>query len=259
MKRLFFLFGFSSAMLAACNSNNADSTTSTTDSTTTTNQSTTTESTAATSTAPSTASTSGSFKETMDKMMSDMHAMQMSGDPDHDFAMMMKAHHQGAIDMANIELSQGANAELKQVAQKIIDDSQKDNAELTTFMGSHQPAKKSDFGKNQMDKMMKSMNMDMNMSGDTDMQFAMMMAMHHQHGIDMARDYLKVGTAAETKKVANNSIRSNSEDLKKLKAHAGGDMSGHAGHDMKGAETKASDKNNSKKEPSSSDHSQHQQ
>ena len=35
-----------------------------------------------------------------DKMM----AMQMSMDPDDDFAMMMKMHHQGAIDMANAEL-----------------------------------------------------------------------------------------------------------------------------------------------------------
>jgi uncharacterized protein (DUF305 family) len=237
MKRLFILACLSSAILAACNGNNSNSTTST-DSSATANQSTTAENTAA-PTSP-TNNASATFKEAMDKMMSDMHSMQMSGDPDHDFATMMKQHHQGAIDMANIEVAKGSNAELKQVAQKIIDDSQKDNSDLTAFLGSHQPSKKTDFGKNQMDKMMKSMNMDMKESGDVDKDFAMMMSMHHQDGIQMAKDYLKVATAEETKKVANNTIKSNGEDLKVLKAHNGMDMSGH--HDMKGMEMKDSAK-----------------
>ena len=108
-----------------------------------------------------------------------------------------------------------------------------------------------------MDKMMKSMNMDMSESGDTDKDFAMMMAMHHQHGIDMDRDYLKVGTAEETKKVANNTIKSNSEDLKKLKAHTGG--SGHEGHDMRQMDKKGSDANKStSSDKPATDHSQHQ-
>lgn len=239
MKRLFILACLSSAILAACNGNNSNSTTST-DSSTTTNQNSMAENTTATSPSTNNASASTTFKEAMDKMMSDMHSMQMSGDPDHDFATMMKQHHQGAIDMANIEIAKGSNAELKQVAQKIIDDSQKDNSDLTAFLGSHQPSKKTNFGKNQMDKMMKSMNMNMNMTNDVDKDFAMMMSMHHQDGIQMAKDYLKVATAEETKKVANNTIKSNGEDLKVLKAHSGMDMSGH--HDMKGMDMKDSTK-----------------
>jgi uncharacterized protein (DUF305 family) len=200
--------------------------------------------------------TSATFKESMDKMMQDMHSMPMSGDPDHDFATMMKHHHQGAIDMSQIELAKGANAELKQLAQKIIADSQKDIQELNSFLGSHQPSQKSDFGKKQMDKMLKSMNMNMEHGGDTDKEFAMMMAMHHQHGIDMARDYLKVGTAEETKNVANNTIKANSEDLKKLKAHTGN--ADHSGHDMsQKGQKKEGDKGAGKEQPAT-DHSQHQ-
>lgn len=259
MKRLFILTCLSSAILAACNGNNSNSTAST-DSTTTTNQSSTAENTAATST-PNSTNTSGSFKEVMDKMMSNMQSMQMTGDPDHDFASMMKMHHQGAIDMSNIELAKGTNVALKQVAQQTIDDSQKDNNDLTAFMGSHQPSKKSDYGQKQMDKM-KGMNMNMNMSGDIDKDFAMMMSMHHQEGIDMAKDYLKVGSAEETKKVANSTIKSNTEGIKKLKAAAGGaDMSNMKGmkgmEDMKGMDMDKSDKNNSKTDTGTTAHSHH--
>lgn len=174
-------------------------------------------------------STDTSFKQVMDKMMQNMHSTKMTNDPDHDFATMMKAHHEGAIEMSNIELTRGKNAELKQVAQKIIDDSKKDINDLNSFLNSHKPSKNTDFSKKQMDKMMQSMNMNMEHGRDIDKEFAMMMVMHHRHGIEMARDYLKVGTAEETRKVANNAIKANTEDIKKLEKHTG-NMKGHSGH-----------------------------
>ena len=45
--------------------------------------------------------------------------MPMSGDPDVDFAMMMRIHHQGAIDMANAELSNGKDPQMKKMAKAI--------------------------------------------------------------------------------------------------------------------------------------------
>jgi len=257
--KLIFLFGFTVLLLASCGNNQTNSTTSSSDSATSVQDNaaadslvTNTNNTSASGTANAT------FKEVMDKMMQDMNSMQMTEDPDHDFAIMMKRHHQGAIDMSNIEISKGTNAEIKQVAQKTIDDSQKDINDLNNFLGSNQPTKKSDFGKKEMDKMMKSMNKDMNMEpgGDTDKEFAMMMSMHHQHGIDMARDYLKVGTAEETKKVANNTIKSNSDGLKKLKALAG-NATGHSGHDMSQNDA-GQKKSTSKMETQKTDHSKHQ-
>src|SRR5690606_32681916 len=56
----------------------------------------------------------------MHQMMDKMNAMQMTKDPDNDFAMMMKMHHQGAIDMANAELKSGTDATMKAIAQKMI-------------------------------------------------------------------------------------------------------------------------------------------
>ena len=55
----------------------------------------------------------------MKKMMADME-IKPSGDADRDFAAMMIAHHQGAIDMAKAELRYGHNEQLRRLAQEII-------------------------------------------------------------------------------------------------------------------------------------------
>lgn len=57
----------------------------------------------------------------MTKMMNDM-AAKPSGDIDRDFTAMMIPHHQGAIDMAVIELRYGKNEQLRRIAQEIIVD-----------------------------------------------------------------------------------------------------------------------------------------
>ena len=57
----------------------------------------------------------------MTKMMNDM-AAKPTGDIDRDFVAMMTPHHQGAIDMAVIELRYGKNETLRRLAQEIIVD-----------------------------------------------------------------------------------------------------------------------------------------
>ncbi|HET8876576.1 MAG TPA: DUF305 domain-containing protein [Casimicrobiaceae bacterium] len=58
--------------------------------------------------------------QSMAVMSRDMELVPMTGDPDHDFAAMMIPHHQGAIDMAKVELLHGKNAALRRLAQEII-------------------------------------------------------------------------------------------------------------------------------------------
>lgn len=55
----------------------------------------------------------------MSRMMSAMEA-KPTGDIDRDFVAMMAPHHQGAIDMAIIELRYGKNEQLRRLAQEII-------------------------------------------------------------------------------------------------------------------------------------------
>jgi hypothetical protein len=61
----------------------------------------------------------------MTKMMNDM-AARPTGDIDRDFVQMMMPHHQGAIDMAVIELRYGKNEQLRRIAQEIIVEQQQE-------------------------------------------------------------------------------------------------------------------------------------
>ncbi|MCR5860476.1 DUF305 domain-containing protein [Mesorhizobium sp. J428] len=58
----------------------------------------------------------------------------MAKDPDVAFVCTMIAHHQGAIDMASVELKYGDNDEAKQAAQKIIDDQTKEIADFKKWL-----------------------------------------------------------------------------------------------------------------------------
>lgn len=68
----------------------------------------------------------GGMQESMKGTMKSMESMKMSGDTDVDFATMMKMHHQGAIDMAQVELRDGKDAKMREMAKAIIKAQQKE-------------------------------------------------------------------------------------------------------------------------------------
>jgi len=80
---------------------------------------------------------SQAFMDANDKMMQAMNDMPMSGNPDMDFAMMMIPHHQGAIDMAKVELEHGTDPKLRAMAQMIVDAQEKEIAELNDWIKAH--------------------------------------------------------------------------------------------------------------------------
>jgi len=80
---------------------------------------------------------SASMHQAMMSGMESMKSMQPSGDIDKDFAAMMKAHHQQAVEMAKAEIAEGKSPELKAMARKIIKDQQKEIAQLDKWLASH--------------------------------------------------------------------------------------------------------------------------
>ncbi|MGH3777723.1 MAG: DUF305 domain-containing protein [Pseudonocardiaceae bacterium] len=54
---------------------------------------------------------------------------------DRMFLQMMIVHHQGAVTMANTELSDGQNPDARQLAQRIIDAQQREITEMQTLVG----------------------------------------------------------------------------------------------------------------------------
>jgi uncharacterized protein (DUF305 family) len=77
------------------------------------------------------------FVEGMDKMHPAMMAGVMAEDPDVAFVCGMIPHHQGAIDMAKVQLQYGKDPWVKELAQKIIDAQTQEIAEMTKWLGEH--------------------------------------------------------------------------------------------------------------------------
>ncbi len=72
-----------------------------------------------------------------------------------------------------------------------------------------------------MDSAKKSQSMNMeDMSGDTDKDFAMMMADHHRSAIKMAKSEIENGKNPELKQLAQNIIDSQQKEIATLEKHA---------------------------------------
>ena len=73
--------------------------------------------------------------------MSKMHqAMptEPTGDPDVDFVRGMLPHHQGAVDMAEVELRHGKDPELRRLAQDVVDAQKKEIGLMHEWMKKHE-------------------------------------------------------------------------------------------------------------------------
>ena len=74
------------------------------------------------------------MKASMMMGMDGMQKMPMSGDTDKDFAMMMKMHHQQALNMAEMELANGKSPEMKTMAKQIIVAQKKEIAQFDQWL-----------------------------------------------------------------------------------------------------------------------------
>ena len=77
-----------------------------------------------------------SFAAANDKMMKDM-SVPLTEDADRDFVTSMIPHHQGAIDMARIELAHGKDAKLRKLAQDIVAAQEKEIAFMKAWLAAH--------------------------------------------------------------------------------------------------------------------------
>ena len=73
------------------------------------------------------------FAASMKTMMNGMR-VKPTGKPDANFALMMIPHHQGAIDMAKVELQYGTDPELRQLATDIVAAQEKEIAQMKAWL-----------------------------------------------------------------------------------------------------------------------------
>jgi uncharacterized protein (DUF305 family) len=160
----------------------------------------------------------------MHSMHEKMKSMKMTGDFDHDFAHMMIMHHQGAIDMSEIEIAKGTDATIKAMAQNMITAQKAEIVQLQQFIDNYKMPElkmKNEEMHDQLGETMKSMMDKMNnmkMTGNTDKDFVMMMIPHHESAVTMAEDELKHGKQQELKKMAQKMITDQKKEISELKA-----------------------------------------
>lgn len=153
----------------------------------------------------------------MESMMESMKKIPSTGSPDNDFAALMKAHHLGAVQMAEMEVANGKDNQIIQMAQKMMEDQQKEVAELNTFLSGHSAHGGGDTFHKEAMEIMNSMKMNMDHSGTIDKQFVQLMIPHHQSAIDMAKAYIKSGGHEEKlKTMATNIISSQAKEITQL-------------------------------------------
>lgn len=131
------------------------------------------------------------------QMLSNMDTMQISQDPEIDFPGMMILHHQGAIDMAHLELQKGKNDSLMHIAQKVIEAQTMEIAELKSYLDTlhGKPGQVPAFAMEQMTHMKKMHELaDIQfITGDIDNDFATLLTIHHQGAIENSEAYLMYG------------------------------------------------------------------
>lgn len=214
MKQLLTVFTITVALfLAACN--NAAEKSSTDTDTATTNS---------TADLPSisndSATSHGRLVKTMDDMMGKMHGMKMTGDFDVDFANMMIEHHQGGVDMAQVEVSDGKDEKMKALAREIIRKQKQEQEELRDFVKNYKPSGMK-HAEGELHKSMTGMESKMKAMqthADIDKDFAMMMTVHHEEAVAMAKMQLKHGMSAELKKMAKKMIDDQQKEIKEFNA-----------------------------------------
>lgn len=222
MKKILILASFSSAILLACNSDSTNSNTAHSDSASHNASGESTANHPQPQSNPATPANSMSLMDMMNKNMQGMKAVQSTGNPDNDFAVLMKAHHMGGLEMAQAEIANGTDPEMKAMAQKMLDAQQKEIAELNTFLSGHEAHGGGDTFHKEVMSQMNNMKMDMDHSGTFDKQFAQMMITHHKGGIDMSKAYLKAGAHEEKlKTMANMIINEQQKDIQELQAWLG--------------------------------------
>jgi hypothetical protein len=77
------------------------------------------------------------YAPAMMQMHKAMGAVKPTGDADIDFVQGMIPHHQGAIDMAKIELEKGKDPEIKKLAQDIINAQEVEIKQMNDWLAKH--------------------------------------------------------------------------------------------------------------------------
>jgi uncharacterized protein (DUF305 family) len=165
---------------------------------------------------------SKAFAEANAKMHKDM-AIVFSGNADVDFAKGMIPHHQGAIDMAAIVLKHGKDAEVRKLATDIVAAQKTEITQMSAWLAMN-GSQASTADAAAIAKAFTDVNarmhgaMTMNFTGNADIDFMKGMIPHHEGAVAMAKVLLQFGKDAELRKLADDVVRTQNEEISMMRA-----------------------------------------
>lgn len=162
---------------------------------------------------------SAEYMQSMATMSEKMMAASKIANPDVAFATGMIAHHQGAIDMAKIQLKYGKDSEMRALAENIIKAQQIEITQMQTWLSKHKDDKApTNTAMPEMDMKSHDAMMQGIMDSDPDVAFAKGMIPHHQGAIDMANTELKMGKDKEMLQLAKQIKSAQDPEIKQMQA-----------------------------------------
>jgi uncharacterized protein (DUF305 family) len=180
---------------------------------------------------PTPVATPPSLRDTLQRLAQQLDTVHRDGCWDEDFARLMTVHHAGAQRLATVEIAQGKDATLRELAQHVLKGHARDNHVLTLAL-TRQPPKGQEYRPgNTKDPFVRRiaaalapLRQPPPTPGPLDADFATLMQVHHQTGVALARVELAFGKDAELKDAARRIVRDEQAEVKQyqrwLKAHA---------------------------------------
>src|SRR6266496_2672351 len=147
-----------------------------------------------------------------------------TNDRNHDFIHYIQALHNGAMQLANYELTNGHHPEVKTLAQMTIDTMKQDMILLSRYMSSTQPKEdiKEKFANeahDELDELIKQAD-NTKLNGDVDHDYAALMPRLVDAERDVAKAYIRFGADTRLERLAKRLVEDKKEEKKDLKEGA---------------------------------------
>ncbi len=160
------------------------------------------------------------YTQSMSAMHNQMMTASQNANPDIAFAAGMIPHHQGAIDMANIELKYGTDSQMRTLATNVIQAQQSEITQMQRWLDNavKQSVANTDRKMPEMDMASHTTMMQGITDTNPDIAFAKGMIPHHQMAIQMAEFELEHGTDSKMLALAKQIKNAQDPEISQMQA-----------------------------------------
>ena len=170
---------------------------------------------------PASVATPPNLRDTLQLLAQQLDTVHRDGCWDDDFARLMTVHHAGAQRLAAVEVAQGKDSTLRELAQHVLKGHERDNHVLTLAL-TRQPPKGQEYRPgNAKDPFVRRITAALAplrqlppTPGPLDTDFATLMQVHHQTGVALAQVELAFGKDAELKDAARRIVHDEQAEIK---------------------------------------------